>query len=348
MTRRALGLGAVVLLLVGVVVWMGIPGETTRNIRDARALADLPQRALEPMLERPGGAPDLVVIQDGDAGWFEIDPQAVPEGLEIGFHGPRMIDIFGGGAHVSVYCGGSGRAGKIIWVVENGRIADDFAFCNPRRMDLGPVRPFATPVEMVTQQLTRAEVERLVQEVATDPSRAMIATPDDMSPFTHRVVITPPLTWYLPAQPPFQHEVEQGVEARILDHLGAAEVAIRARRETNPNLSYADLAVSGMAMRIDEDVVIVPGARGAPVEVWVSCDPDICARLDTLPYGDLFAGGRNLPGLDAAMRDSVVLPDGRSPVPEDWFPTLTDLRASDVQIADPVPITYQTRFITRP
>lgn len=346
--RRWLLVGGIAFALVAVaVVLMGGPGQSVRSVRDARALAGLPQAAVAPMLRLEEGAPDVVVFEDGDAGWFELDPSALPPDLEIGIHGPRMIDILGGGSHVPVYCGGSGRRGKVLWAVRGGQIADDFAFCNPRRMDLGPLRPFAAAVEMINEDLSRADLLALTQDITSDPARAVISGPVAMTEFTHRYVITPPEMWYIQGQPPFQHEVERQIEAQMTAHLGAVQLTFRPRPLTNPNLSYTDPPVSGMAIRHGDEFAIVPDVRGAPTEIWIDCLADSCARVATLAFDGMFDAARDVAGLRAAMGRLVENPVETSSTPLDWFPTLADLEATQTTVAAPIPVTYPLRYIIR-
>lgn len=347
---RPLALGAVVVvaLVGGVMLLTGGPRQSVQAVRDARALAALPQVSVAPMLRMGDGAPDLVVFEDSALGWFELDTNELPRDLQIGMHGPRMIDMLGSGTHVAVYCGGSGRPGKVLWAVRDGQITDDYAFCNPRRMDFGPLHPFAQPVEMITQQLTRAEVLALTAQIADDADRALVSAPLSMTPFTQRHILTPPLMWYIDGASPLRHEVEARIEADILAHLGEAQLAFRRRPASNPNPSYRDLGLSGMAIRQGDTMSIVPGVWGEPYEIWIDCVPESCARIATLDLDGMFDEGRDLVGLRAAMRHMVDDPTPENaPTPVADFPTLAELEAPQSCIADPIAITYQLRFIER-
>lgn len=349
MKRITLAAVVILVLVTGVLLLIGGPQQSLQSIRDARALAALPQVPVAPMLRMGDRAPDLVVFEDGAAGWFELDTSDLPRDLQIGMHGPRVIDILGGGSHVAVYCGGNGRDGKVLWAIRDGQIADDYAFCNPRRMDLGPLRPLAEPVEMVTQQLTRTEVIELTADIADNPTRAMVSAPLSMQHYTQRYILTPPLMWYIDGQTPLRHEVEQSIEATIIAHLGEAQMAFRRRPSSNPNLTFRSPDVTGMAIRHDGALAIVPDVWGEPYEIWIDCVPESCARLATLDLEGLFDDGRDLVGLRAAMRGLVEDPlEGSSPTPVEYFPTLEDFEASGSRIADPIEITYQLRYIQRP
>lgn len=349
MNRWLLGALVAAVLVGGIVVLTGGPRESLRAIRDARALAALPQVDVIPMLRRDGDTPDLVVFEDGNDGWFELDTAALPDGLQIGMHGPRMIDMLGGGTHVAVYCGGSGRPGKILWAIRDGQIAEQYGFCNPRRMDLAPLRAFAEPVEMVSEDLTREQVLAHLAEIAADPARAVISQPPVMHPYTARYILTPPLMWYVEGQTPARHEVERAIEARILAHLEEAQLAFRRRPSSNPNLSFAELGVSGMAIRQGDQMALVPGVWGEPYAIWIDCVPESCARIATLDLDGMFDAGRDLAGLRTALRDLVQDPTpDNSPTPVADFPSIEDLEATASQLADPITITYALRYIQRP
>lgn len=353
MTRRAVVGGLIGLTLVaGVLLLMGGPQQSLRSLRDARALAALPQVPLAPLLRLEDGTPDVVVFEDGGEGWFELDITALPADTQIGFHTGRMIDLFAGGSHVPVYC--SGQRSKVLWTIRDGHIAEDYAFCNPRRMDLGPLREFSTAVEMIEQDLRRDAVLELRAEVAADPTRAMISGPRSMVPYTQRYILTPPLMWYLEGATPRRHEVEHEIEARIIAHLGQAQLAFRRRPSTNPNITYrgADgqaMPISGMAIAHNGTTGILPGVWGEPYEIWIDCIPEACANIATLDLDDLFDRGRDIAGLHGALGHMVENPnpDG-TPTPLDWYPSLAELESGAVRIAEPIEITYRTRYIQRP
>ncbi|WP_341861541.1 hypothetical protein [Gymnodinialimonas sp. 57CJ19] len=353
MTKRVLFGGIIGLtLLAGVLLLMGGPQQSLRSLRDARALAALPQVSVASLLQLENSAPDVVVFQDGGEGWFELDINALPADTQIGFHTGRMIDLFASGDHVPVYC--SNQSAKVLWTVRDAHIAEDYAFCNPRRMDLGPLHAFSTAVEMIEQDLSRDAVLELSADVAADPTRAMVSGPRSMVPYTQRYILTPPLMWYLDGQTPRRHEVEDAIETRIIAHLGQAQMAFRRRPNSNPNLTYrgADgqgVPVSGMAIAHNGTTGILPGVWGEPYEIWVDCVPEACANIATLDLGELFDGGRDLAGLRGALRHMVETPNPEgTPTPLDWYPTLAELEADAVRIAEPIEITYQTRYIQRP
>lgn len=328
---------------------MGGPKASMRTINDARALSALPHRAVLPMLDLETGTPDIVVFQDGDDGWFELATHTLPQEIEIGFHGPRLIDMFGGGAHVSVYCGGSGRPGKIIWVVQDGDIARDYAFCNPRRMDLAPLRDHATAVEMITEQLPAAEVRALRVAVASDAAHAMVSGPPSLSPYTQRYVLTLPLLWYITDTRPgrFAHEAE--IEVALLAQLGEAQLAFRRPPGSNPNLTFPETGDTGMVIQHEGATAVLPGVWGQPSEIWIDCAPGACANIHALELDGLFDAGRDLTGLRAALRSLVPDPSPEtSPTPVSAFPTLAELEDDAVHLADPIAITYQLRYIIRP
>ncbi len=323
-----------------------------RADRDASALAALPQRAIAPMLRLESGTPDLVVFEDSDDGWFELDTAAVPPGLQIGFHGPRIFDALTGQSHTAVYCGGSGRRGKTIWIIQNGAIAQDYAFCSPRRMNVAPLRPFASPVQMIYDRRTRAEIEALIQTIASDPDRAMIAGPDAMSPYSARVVVTPPLMWFIYEEGPPRHVVEQAMQAAIRDQLGDVAVSFRRRPASNPNLALPQGQAgtgggANMAMRQDGGYIVIPGVWAEPYEIWIECNPEACTRVQTLDLDAIYAQGRDLNGLRQAITTVTVAPHMEGPSPIGDFPSMTELEDDSVQNAAPVPITYQIRYIAR-
>lgn len=352
MKRWFLGLLIAGVAVVGIVALMGGPRESLRTVNDARALAALPQRAIGPMLEVNTGSPDLVVFQDGAEGWFELDLNALPSSLEIGFHGPRLIDMLGAGRHVSIYCGGSGRPGKIIWIVQDGEIAHDFAFCNPRRMDLGPLRDFAEPVEMVTQDLSRDDVLALAARIEDDADLAPVALAVDMSELTHRRIITLPHMWFFPAPAPSRHELSQALEAAIQMHLGGAQVRFNRRPGANPNFTLRagngqGPEITGMAVRVGNDMGVLEGLWGEPMILWIDCVPDACARLDTLDLTDLIAPGRDIEGLRRAFQDVVIRESAPDQAVSDIYPTLEQLEDDTLTIGPLAPVTYQTRHIVR-
>ena len=343
---------AVLLGLCAVVVglwWSGLPQRSLQSSRDAQALAALPQRSVGPMLTLPDDTPDLVVVQDGESGWFEVEPAALPLDLQIGFYGPRVFDVITGAQHRPVYCGGSGRVGKIIWVVRDGDIVRDFSFCNPRRMDVSAVRPYATSVEMVEQQLTPDEIRALRRDIAQDDSRTMVSGPQSLPPYTQRYVLTPPLMWYITGAHPTQLGHEAEIEDALLAQLGEAQVSFRSRVNTNPNLTFPETATSGMMIQHGGGSAMIPGVWGRPAEIWIDCAPAGCANIASLDFAGMFEAGRNMSGLRAAMRNLVPDPSPETtPTPVSWFPTMAELEDNTVRLADPVPITYQVRYIQRP
>lgn len=340
-------------VIAGAVIFISTEWSNRQTDRDASALAALPQRAIAPMLGLDAGAPDLVVFEDGDDGWFELETAALPLGLEIGFHGPRIFDTLTGQSHTAVYCSGDRRQGKTIWVIENGEIAQDYAFCSPRRMDLAPLRPFASIVEMTSDQRTRAEIEALIPAIASDPTRAMVAGPDTMSPYSARVVVTPPLMWFIYDDGLPRHLVEQTMKDTIRDHMGDVTVSFHRRPASNPNLALpSGQAGAGgganMAMRQDDGYIVIPGVWAEPYEIWIECNPEACARAETLELDAALAPGRDFAGLRRAIRQVTVAPQTNQPSLTENSPSMADLEDDSVQIAAPVPVTYQIRYITRP
>lgn len=344
--RPVLVVVVLVALVVGIFVLIGGPRQGFQAIEDSRALAALPQVPIAPMLRLSDGAPDLVVFEDSRSGWFELDIAALPHDLEIGFFGPRLIDMFTGNNHLPINCGGGSRPGKTIWAIRDGQIADSYAFCNPRRMDLGPLRPYASPVEMVSQRLSRSDILALTDAIAQDNQRAIVALPPTISDNTHRVVLTPPLMWYIDDVPPARHQVENAMEATIRTHMGNVDVHFRRRPNSNPNLTFG--GINGMAIQQDGQLALVPGVWGEPYEIWIECLPDACALAQTLDLEAEFAQGRNLSGLRRALRGAITHPDATSPTPIDYYPTLDELEADQTDTAEPQPITYDIRFIQRP
>ncbi|WP_224815017.1 hypothetical protein [Hasllibacter sp. MH4015] len=346
-------IGAIcVALIVAIVALAGGPRQSVTALRDARALANLPQVELGPMLSADEGTPDLVVFQDGADGWFELDMAALPEGLRIGFYGTRLIDAFTGNAHVPLYCTGTTqRPGKIIWVVQDAQIVADYAFCSPRRMDLGPLRPFAVSVELVREDLTRDEVEDLELALADDPHRAPVVLPQDISDLTHRRIVTLPHLWVAPQSRGRLYDVEQALQDAIETHLGEAEVSFTRRPQSNPNLVLTPEdggpQVNGMAIQVGARSGVVPGIWAEPMVIRVACRPEACARLDSLDFTPLIAPARDIEALHAAMAEIVLrAADDPGPTPG-LYPTIEALEDDRLEISDPQPVTYQTRYIVR-
>lgn len=350
MKRLAIVLCVLAVIVGGAVFYVTSALESRSAEREARALASLPLRALAPMLELEGGAPDLVVFEDGTDGWFEVDTATLPRNLEIGFHGPRIFDVMTGNAHVPLYCSGEG---KIIWIVRDGQIARDFAFCSSRRMDLSSLRPFSDQVDLITEQRTRDEIEALIPALASDPFRALVAQPDTMSRYSQRIVLTPPLMWFIYSAGPSQQQVEAAIAATIQAQMGDVGVTFHRRPDTNPNLALPPGERGGggganMAMQQDGGYIVIPGVWAEPYDIWIECNPEACARAQTLDLADIYAQGRDFGGLRRAIATVTVAPRIDAPSPIEDFPNMADLEDEAVTIAAPVPVTYQIRYIERP
>lgn len=267
--RRGLVLAGIILVaIVGFLALTGGQREDRRADRDARALAGLPPRDVVPMLALPGGAhPDLVIYEDGTDGWFELDWQALPETLDIGFHGPRIFDVLTGNEHVPLYCSGPDEPpGKIIWVIRNRNVAADYAFCNRRRMNLAALRPFASPVELVTENLPFADLAPLEARIIGDPALEFVDWPEDTGAFTHRRVIVGPQTWWPPEGGRARYDMEDAVQAAILDVIGDGQVVFRDQQPSMPNISATvdGRALDGMAVLRDGQLVVLDGIWAQP------------------------------------------------------------------------------------
>ncbi len=350
----ALVLGLAILAAIALLSFSSTPVTLQPQARpEPQPLPDLPRREVLPMFALEGGArPDLVVFEDGEAGWFALDVSAVPEGTEIGFHGPRLFDAFTGNQHVATYCGGTARSGKIIWVIVAGEIVQDYAFCAPSRMDLGPLRAFAEPVELVTEQVAASDLETLAARIADAPDQAMVSFPARLSGFSHQRRIMGPYTWFPPGSGRAQIDMEDGIETAIMEAVGEARVHIRQRNGLTPNPTlYNDgtQIASGMGVNVDGTLHVIDGLWAFPFDIRVECMAEGCAVLDALNLAPFFAPNRDASILEEGLSRSVASPHGDDgPVPVTLFPTEDELLGEiTIEMSDIEPITHQVRYIRR-
>lgn len=349
--KVVLAIVAVVVLLIG-----GIAAMIARDIYvvrteiDASALAALPQRDIMPMIVGSAAKPDLVVFMDGDAGWFELDLEALPPATQIGMHGPRLFDALTGNTHLPLYCSGSTtRSGKIIWVVQDAEIVRDFAFCSPRRMDLSPLREYASAVTMVDEVLTQEEIVALRPRIAD----AALILPSEFRPFTHERVIHVPYHWDVfdtgvsPA--PQRETLLRAVEA----HLGPlAQEAVVAVEERNisfltDTMGFGDRApthTTGAAIVRNGTTVILPDTVISRFHITVTCTPAACEALDGFDAAPLLAPFRDETILDDRL--AVALRIERNP--DDLMPSAAALRDGATRLAPTARVTYAVRYIERP
>ncbi|MEJ6394656.1 hypothetical protein V8J82_15420 [Gymnodinialimonas sp. 2305UL16-5] len=315
------------------------------------AMAQLPSRLIAPMILAEETTPDLVVFQDGDDGWFELDVSALSPELEIGFYGPRLFDAMIGNDHLPLYCGGErAQAGKIIWAVSDRQIARDYAFCNPGRMDLAALRPLAAPVEMITSDFNRAELDAVGAEISSDPDRAWVSWPQSFSPQTHRRILSLPMLWFAPDSDRSRLDVQFRVEEALLEALDQDGTVTFNRRPNTQMVVSIDQTdqgpVSGMAVRQGDDLVVLNGFWAEAPLVSVDCMPDRCGRLDQVDLAPLIAPGRDMVALENGLRDGAVSEVEIGPASN--VPSLEALRQDRISWTSATPITYQIRYIQRP
>ncbi|MBY4892295.1 hypothetical protein KUL25_05900 [Rhodobacteraceae bacterium N5(2021)] len=353
MRRAALGLAIGLIFLAGVLVLTGGPREGLRAVGDARALAALPRVPVAPMLALPEGAPDTIVFMDGDAGWFELDIDALPPDTEIGMHGPRFFDLFTGNTHLPLYCsGGTARPGKIIWMIRNAEIARNFAFCNRRRMDLGPLRPHTDPVTMVDATLTQAEVEALRARIASVQGLWAVTLPAAYRPFTHQRVIEAPFHWIIFGTGQSTLPLREDLSRAVTAHLGAmadqADITINERVVSflTDTMGHGDRAATqamGAGIAVDGGSVILPDMAISQFRVTLTCTPAACAALDGFDATPLLADFRDGAVLDLVL--ASALPIERNP--DDLMPTPLVLRDPTTRLTATAPVTYAVRYIKR-
>lgn len=354
MRRGLLGVAVAIALIGGALLLMGGPQQALRAPGDARALAALPQVPVAPMLALPEGAPDLVVFEDGDAGWFALDLAALPPGLEIGMHGPRFLDVFTGNTHLPLYCGGeSYQPGKIIWMIHDAQIARDFAFCNRRRMDLEPLHPFAEAVTMTQANLTQAEVEALDQRISADQTVNAVTLPTEFQPFTHHRVIEAPFHWthFGPGRStlPLRDALLQAVATHLGSLVSDAEITVNERNVSflTDTMGYEDRPAThamGAGIVVDGGSVILPDVAISRFRIIVTCSPAACDALGGFDAAPLLDAFRSAAELDDAL--AAALPIARNP--DDLMPSPEDLRDRTTTLTETAPLTYSTRYIERP
>jgi len=348
---------AVVALVLGAMLVAGVSHmlDTRRANADARALSNLPERFVSALLDIEGASPETVIFQDGEDGWFELDQTALPDDLRIRMHGPRLIDAFAGGEHVPVYCGGTARPGKILWAIRDGQIARDTAFCNPRRMDLSALRPFASPVALQSVRLNRDDLLTLQAEMATDPLREQVSGPHALPDLTHRRQITLPLVWFHHDSEFFRHDFDAEIESMI-QSLAGPDVSVQVRQKPAlqlhlslnvPDGTGRESQVFGAALRRGDDVILVEDWTLHAVDIIVECLPESCAALERLDLSNILTRSRDLPGLQAAMEAGIPSPFDYDETELTRYAGAAMLREETVTIGPMEDILYDLRFMTR-
>ncbi len=285
-----------------------------------------------------------VVFKDGRAGWFVIDAPATLDGVTIGVYGVRMGEaLFGGRQHVPVYCGE--KNSKIIWHIIAGQIKAERAYCNRRRMDLSNLRPFARPVDMHEQAMTRSEVEDLQARITADPESEQVTLPQNFQAFDAQRRVTLPAIWYSwtdGAYPPpdFRMALDQALEDHMAAH--ADNYAFTHRDQWVRELTqFEQSQVSGPALNIGGTVKILPDAdRIELVRYDVTCTPEACAALDGFDPSAMIAPYRDLALLERTVQSAVAVGN----VVDDAMHTLDDLRTDRVTLGEVEPITYNVRW----
>jgi len=356
------------LLIVGLLIPVGIGGlsildarnEAARADRHAEALANLPQREIGEILELDeGSGPDLVVFQDDADGWFELHLSDAPADLEIGVYGPRFLELLTGMNHTPMFCGGDAGPGKIMYVIEARRIARSVAYCNPRRLDLGPLRAYAAPVALESRDFTAAELIPLETRILSDAALDFVSWPDDPGPYTHQRIVTGPYTWWAQyATNTARLAMERELQAAILAVIGGGDVVIRDQPDTGGQVEIGieGQTISGSGVVRGRELLILETLRLRAYEIEITCRPAACAALDKIDFNALFVPGRDQDLLQEALDGAAITSFGvrnrlMSAAIDRLVPQrhvqLSDLEAATARVSETAPLRYPVRYIRR-
>ncbi|MCI2398333.1 hypothetical protein [Aliiroseovarius subalbicans] len=283
-------------------------------------VSGLPQVALADKVNLSNPALQRIALQDHDRGWFLIDDPARAQDSVIGFHGPRIAEIFLLGLHVPVYC--NDGDGKILWPVAGDQIIQAMAFCNPSRMDLSALVALARPVAMHSQTLPRTGIEDWRAGIEANPDARWITRPEPASDLTHRRRVDLPAQWMHKDNRVFGwHDEVIAATKAFLTAQGAPDgsfsiqmqdgfvgpFALPGESPTDPPRHVGTLFQdNGPAMILPEWLSVY-----APY-LEVDCLPDTCALLETLDLGDVPRGMRDMALFERARSHAVPLPRGQT------------------------------------
>lgn len=249
----------------------------------------------------PGGA--TVTFLDHSNGWYLLGPDA-PDDLSVGIHGPRIGGLLLGLPHAPVY--GSIRQGRALWVSVDGHRVEEFAFSNPRRMDLSDLVGHGQPIDVVHSSASASELDIRAAEIDADPNQGRLDWPQEIRAETHNVTLVLPYFWTstAPDAEPALSPVT-AIEAQLASIDPNVVLRVAGRTEPQQALFDADdtVVAQGTVVLVDGTTRLLPDARIERLHVTIFGDAASLSALMAHPAHDvtpLLAPYRDTDFLDAA------------------------------------------------
>lgn len=340
--------------LIGLAVW-AVVGSFFGVGPVTPALDNLQRVSVLEQLGRDAESADLIVFQDGEAGWFVVNPPSLLDGVEIGFFGPRIGDAIFGATHIPLYCSEDRDSGKVIWSVRNATLDSQLAYCNKRRMDLSELRPLAAPVSMHSEYLLREEIEAFARQLETDTDKTAVTLPTTFQPYDFTRKIEMPAIWYRwNSDDLTRMDAQDLLETALNEHLGdlSNDVSVQfigrsaaelTRYVENGSGSYSP-SETGPAIALDDKTYIMTEINWVErIEMTIQCTPLSCPAIDGFDPLPILREARDL-GLLERAQTGIIEIEGRESGPQDL--TFEQLMDESFEIGPMVPQRYLVRWIS--
>lgn len=315
-------LGLIVLALVAFVLFVA-----TRWERDTTPLNDLTQMPLASLTDGVEGPP-IIVFQDSREGWYVVDdPTALPPDTTIGIFGRRLLGQLFNADAAAVFC----DRGRALLVSTGIDFTTQISYCDPRRVDIRPLLPFASSVQLVETEIPATQFLAEVARIEETAHLQMLSRPANAPVLTHEMAIETRFGWAMDKIELTQETVRSHVMAiaQTID----PRITVRINRLGNEHSivrdSQGQVIATGQVMRVDDGFAVADGLAMVAFDLVLTCpgpdscaavvehpdldidaffeahrDPEVLANLTFVPTSDSYSGDmRNFPTVEDLLGD---------------------------------------------